>query len=381
MPDPASIKALFFDVFGTVVDWRTSIARESEAVLKPKGYALDWLAFADAWRDEYQPAMEEVRTGVIPFSKLDVLHRRNLERILPRFKVSGLDEPTMAHLNRAWHRLDGWPDATPGLQRLHKKFLIAPVSNGNISLMAGIARRNDFPWDAILGAEIAGDYKPKPRVYLRAAEAFDCEPGECMMVAAHSGDLAAAAATGLKTAHVARPNEHGPGKGETEPTRAGRLRGVELHGTGRQARRMIDNDRSHRDRAANCIARRARFAMVARTRLRKTDAVPAREIRQMERREDRRLRRRVRPRAVARVARLERRPQSGAPDQRSDPLDRQLRGLARHPLARGHARAAPVQRAEADQHAPHARCRGVLLRGAAPHALRRRRRNTISPRS
>ena len=217
MLDPASVKALFFDVFGTVVDWRTSIARESEAVLKPKGHALDWLAFADAWRDEYQPAMEEVRTGVIPFSKLDVLHRRNLERILPRFKVSGLDEPTLAHLNRAWHRLDGWPDATPGLQRLHKKFLIAPVSNGNISLMAGIARRNDFPWDAILGAEIAGDYKPKPRVYLRAAEAFDCEPGECIMVAAHSGDLAAAAKTGLKTAHVARPNEHGPGKGETNP--------------------------------------------------------------------------------------------------------------------------------------------------------------------
>jgi len=218
MLDPASVKALFFDVFGTVVDWRTSIARESEAVLKPKGHALDWLAFADAWRDEYQPAMEEVRTGVIPFSKLDVLHRRNLERILPRFKVLGLDEPTLAHLNRAWHRLDGWPDATPGLQRLHKKFLIAPVSNGNISLMAGIARRNDFPWDAILGAEIAGDYKPKPRVYLRAAEAFDCEPGECIMVAAHSGDLAAAAKTGLKTAHVARPNEHGPGKGETKPS-------------------------------------------------------------------------------------------------------------------------------------------------------------------
>jgi 2-haloacid dehalogenase len=218
MLNPSSVKALFFDVFGTVVDWRTSIARESEAVLKPKGYALDWLAFADAWRDEYQPAMEEVRSGVIPFSKLDVLHRRNLERILPRFKVTGLDEATMAHLNRAWHRLDGWPDATPGLARLHRKFLIAPVSNGNISLMAGIARRNDFPWDAILGAEIAGDYKPKPRVYLRACEAFDCAPAECVMVAAHSGDLAAAAATGLKTAHVARPNEHGPGKGEVKPT-------------------------------------------------------------------------------------------------------------------------------------------------------------------
>ena len=218
MLDPASVKALIFDVFGTVVDWRTSVARESELVLKPRGYTLDWLAFADAWRNEYQPAMEEVRSGKIPFSKLDVLDRRNLERILPRFKVSGLDEATMQHLNQVWHRLDGWPDATPGLQRLHKKYLIAPCSNGNIALMCGIARRNVYPWDAILGSEIAGDYKPKPVVYLRSAEAFDCKPHECVMVAAHSNDLASAAACGLKTAHVARPNEHGPGKGEPKPT-------------------------------------------------------------------------------------------------------------------------------------------------------------------
>jgi 2-haloacid dehalogenase len=218
MLDPSSIKALFFDVFGTVVDWRTSIAREAEKVLKPKGHALDWIAFADAWRGEYQPAMEEIRSGRLPFSKLDVLHRRNLERIMPRFDVSGLDEATLQHLNKAWHRLDGWPDSTTGLQRLKKKFLIAPVSNGNIGLMARLARHNGFPWDAILGAEIAGDYKPKPRVYLAAAEAFDCQPHECMMVAAHSSDLAAAAATGLRTAHVARPNEYGPGTGEAKPT-------------------------------------------------------------------------------------------------------------------------------------------------------------------
>ena len=217
MLSPSSVKALFFDVFGTVVDWRTSVARESELVLKPKGFALDWLAFADAWRDQYQPSMDEVRSGAIPFSKLDVLHRRNLERILPRFKVSGLDEPTLAHLNRAWHRLDGWPDAAPGLRRLHKKFLIAPVSNGNISLMTGIARRNDFPWDAILGAEIAGDYKPKPRVYLSACEAFDITPAQCMMVAAHPRDLAAAAEQGLRTGYIARPSEFGPGKGPKEP--------------------------------------------------------------------------------------------------------------------------------------------------------------------
>jgi len=216
MPVPA-VKALFFDVFGTVVDWRTSIARETEAILKPKGYSIDWIAFASAWRGEYQPAMEEVRTGKIGFSKLDVLHRRNLERVLPRFNVAGLDEPTMRHLNKAWHRLDGWPDTKAGLPRLHAKFLLAPVSNGNIALMANLARFNNFPWDAILGAEIAGDYKPKPHVYLASAAAFDLEPAECMMVAAHSSDLAAATATGLKTAHVARPNEYGPGTGESGP--------------------------------------------------------------------------------------------------------------------------------------------------------------------
>src|SRR4029078_234432 len=151
-------------------------------------------------------------------SKPAVLHRRTLERILPRFKVSGLDEATMVHLNKAWHRLDGWPDATPGLQRLHKRYLIGPCSNGNISLMCGIAPRHYSPWDAILGSEIAGDYKPKPVVYLKSAEAFDCKPHECMMVAAHSNDLASAAKCGLKPAHVARPNEHGPGKGEPKPT-------------------------------------------------------------------------------------------------------------------------------------------------------------------
>jgi 2-haloacid dehalogenase len=214
----ASVKALFFDVFGTLTDWRNSIAREAEAVLKPKGHALDWHAFADAWRGEYQPAMDEVRDGRLPFSKLDVLHRRNLDRVLPRFNVSGLDELTLAHLNLAWHRLDGWPDVSPALHRLKRKFMLAPVSNGNIALMVALARRNDFPWDAILGAEIAGDYKPKPRVYLASAEALGCTPAECMMVAAHSRDLAAAAALGLRTAHIARPNEHGPGKGETKPS-------------------------------------------------------------------------------------------------------------------------------------------------------------------
>ncbi len=211
-------KACFFDVFGTLANWRDSIAREAEAVLAPLGHALDWLAFADAWRGEYQPAMDEIRSGRLPFSKLDVLHRRNLERILPRFNVSGLPEETLRHLNMAWHRLDAWPDAAPGLARLKRQCMIAPVSNGNISLMVALARRNSFPWDAILGSEIAGDFKPKPRVYLAACEALDLAPGDCMMIAAHSSDLGQAAKNGLRTGHVARPNEHGPGKGETAPS-------------------------------------------------------------------------------------------------------------------------------------------------------------------
>jgi 2-haloacid dehalogenase len=211
------VEALFFDIFGSLVDWRTSIAREARAILEPLGHGLDWHAFADAWRNEYQPGMEEVRSGRIPFSKLDVLHRRNLERFLPRFKVDGLSDAALDDLTMAWHRLDAWPEVPQALKRLKTKFRIAPVSNGNISLMVDLARRNDFPWDAILGAEVAGDYKPKPRVYLAACAAFDLRPEQCMMVAAHSSDLAAAAGCGLRTGHLARPNEHGVGKGELGP--------------------------------------------------------------------------------------------------------------------------------------------------------------------
>src|SRR6202035_3898059 len=156
--------------------WRTSIARDAKALLAPLGHTLDWLALADASRGEYPPGMEEVRPAKIPFSKLDVLHRRNLERILPRFGLTDLTEEPLRNLNLAWHRLDTWPDVAPGLTRLKKRMRLAPVSNGNISLMVDIARRNGLPWDAILGAEIAGDYKPKPRVYLAAGAAFDLEP-------------------------------------------------------------------------------------------------------------------------------------------------------------------------------------------------------------
>ncbi len=218
VPFTPPVKALFFDVFGTVVDWRSGIAREAESLLRPLGHALDWIAFADAWRAEYQPGMEEVRSGRIPFSKLDVLHRRNLERILPRFGLQDLPKPVLDELNRAWHRLPAWPDVTSGMARLRNSFLLAPVSNGNISIMVDLARKNDFVWDAVLGAEVAGDYKPKPHVYRASAQALDLTPEQCMMVAAHSSDLAAAAACGLRTAHVARPHEYGPGTGEAAPT-------------------------------------------------------------------------------------------------------------------------------------------------------------------
>ncbi|HZT27609.1 MAG TPA: haloacid dehalogenase type II [Pseudolabrys sp.] len=211
------MRAMFFDVFGTLVDWRTSIAREAESILGKRGHSLDWLGFADAWRGEYQPGMEEVRSGRIPFSKLDVLHRRNLVRLLPRFGLQNLTDNVLDELTLAWHRLDAWDDVPAALARLKTKFIIAPVSNGNISLMVDLARRNNFPWDAILGAEVAGDYKPKPRVYLAACEALDLSPVQCVMVAAHSNDLAAAAQCGLRTAHTARVNEYGPNTGEAEP--------------------------------------------------------------------------------------------------------------------------------------------------------------------
>jgi 2-haloacid dehalogenase len=209
------VKALFFDVFGTMVDWRGGVARESEAVLRPLGHALDWIAFADAWRAEYQPAMEEVRAGRTPFARLDIVHRRMLDKIRPRFGLERLDDATLAELVLAWHRLDAWPDVVRAFPRLRRRFRLAPVSNGNIALMADLARRNDFHWDAILGAEIAHDYKPKPRVYLASAEAFGLAPSECTMVAAHTHDLEAAAKAGLRTAHVARPQESP--KGESAP--------------------------------------------------------------------------------------------------------------------------------------------------------------------
>lgn len=212
-----TIKAVFFDVFGTLVDWHGSVARETERILKPMGHGLDWHAFARAWRDRYQPAMEEVRSGRAPYEKLDVLHRCNVVEILPQFGLASLRDETLDEMVLAWHRLDGWPDSTPGLKRLRQRYLIAPVSNGNIALMVDLARHNGFQWDAILGADLARDFKPKRGVYISACDAFNLQPGQCLMAAAHSSDLAAAANCGLRTAHIARPNESGPRRGEAEP--------------------------------------------------------------------------------------------------------------------------------------------------------------------
>jgi 2-haloacid dehalogenase len=209
-----AVRALIFDVFGTLVDWHGSVAREVRQIMGAR--VPDPTGFAEDWRAQYQPAMEAVRSGQLPFCKLDVLHRHNLDHVLSAQGLDDVDEATRVHLNLAWHRLDAWPDVAPGLVRLREHFRIGPCSNGNIALMVDLARRNGLPWDAIVGAELARDYKPKPEVYLSAASAFDCAPDEVMMVAAHSSDLAAAAACGLKVAHIARPDEHGPGRGEAQ---------------------------------------------------------------------------------------------------------------------------------------------------------------------
>lgn len=204
-----NVKALTFDVFGTVVNWRDSIAREAKAILGPKGHDKDWHSFADRWRARYQPAMDKVRKGERPWARLDDLHRENLVDLLQEFGIAGLDEGEVEHLNRAWHRLDPWPDAVEGLTRLKRKFILATLSNGNVALMVNMAKRAGLPWDAILGAEIARAYKPQPEVYLRCAEALGLAPSSVMMVAAHNGDLVAAAGCGLQTAFVPRPTEYG----------------------------------------------------------------------------------------------------------------------------------------------------------------------------
>jgi 2-haloacid dehalogenase len=213
----SEIRALTFDVFGTVVDWRSGVAREAEAVLAPKGHALDWGAFADGWRARYVPAMATVARGERPFAVLDVLHRENLVDLLAEKEIAGLAEAEIDQLNLAWHRLDPWPDVLEGMARLKRRFILASLSNGNVALMVDMARRAGLPWDVILGAEVARAYKPSPEAYDSAARMLALQPAECLMVAAHPADLAAAAARGFRTAYVHRPFERGPGREAKRP--------------------------------------------------------------------------------------------------------------------------------------------------------------------
>lgn len=206
-----SIKALVFDVFGTVVDWRTSVAREVEAVAREKGWTVDATAFAVNWRARYQPSMDPVRRGEKPYARLDDLHRDSLKAVLAEAGLDGsLDGDELEHLNRAWHRLTPWPDSVPGLTRLKTRFVLATMSNGNTALMVNMAKNAGLPWDTILGSEPAQNYKPVPSVYLTGADWLGLRPDEVLMTAAHNTDLAAARALGFKTAFVLRPNEHGP---------------------------------------------------------------------------------------------------------------------------------------------------------------------------
>lgn len=205
-----SVKALTFDVFGTVVDWRSSIIREGEELAKRKGLDVDWAKFADAWRGGYGPSMNRVRTGELPWMKIDDLHRLILDGLLEQFNIKGLSEAEKDHFNRAWHRLTPWPDAVPGLTRLKKKFIITTLSNGNVALLTNMAKNAGLPWDAILSSELAKRYKPDKEVYLTAADLLGLRPEQVMMVAAHKGDLRAAKSVGFKAGFVPRPLERGP---------------------------------------------------------------------------------------------------------------------------------------------------------------------------
>jgi len=203
------VKALAFDVFGTVVDWRGSIIREGTNWGKTKGLQLDWEKFADAWRAGYGPAMDRVRTGTLPWMKIDALHRLILDDLLKEFNIAGLTENEKDRWNRVWHRLTPWPDAIPGLTRLKKAYVISTLSNGNVSLLVNMAKSAGLPWDTVLSAELFHHYKPDREVYLGAADLLGCKPAELMMVAAHTGDLQGARACGLRTAFVSRPLEYG----------------------------------------------------------------------------------------------------------------------------------------------------------------------------
>ena len=222
--DSGATRALVFDVFGTVVDWRASIIREGEALSLAKGLRVDWPAFADAWRAGYVPAMQRASLlrpdGENAWANIDVLHRETLDGLLPRFGLDGLNEAEREHLNRVWHRLDPWPDSVRGLRRLKSRFVISTLSNGNIALLVEMAKHARLPWDCVLSGELVRRYKPDPEVYLMAARLLGFEPEQVLMVAAHPSDLRGAQRAGLCTAYVPRPLEHGPNPRDAAPSDA-----------------------------------------------------------------------------------------------------------------------------------------------------------------
>ena len=204
------VRAMTFDVFGTIVDWRSSIIAEGEALGARKGIDADWARFADRWRAGYGPAMGRVRSGELGWTKIDDLHRLILDELVPEFGLTALSETELDDLNRVWHRLRPWPDAVAGLTRLRERYTLATLSNGNVALLVNMAKNAGLPWDAVLSAELAGHYKPDREVYLKAADLLGLEPQQVMMVAAHKGDLRASAQLGFRTGYVPRPTEYGP---------------------------------------------------------------------------------------------------------------------------------------------------------------------------
>ena len=211
------IKALTFDVFGTLVDWHASVTREAQALLAPKGFELNWAGFTERWRTGYFSAMGPVRKGERPFATIDALHREILDGLLKDDGVTGLSEAEIDHLNRAWHRLDPWPDVVEGMTRLKRRFILGSLSNGNVALIVAMARRGGLPWDVLLGGDVTRAYKPEAKAYDRAAALLGLDPSQCLMVAAHPFDLASAAKRGFRTAYVHRPLEQGVGKDAVRP--------------------------------------------------------------------------------------------------------------------------------------------------------------------
>lgn len=212
------VRALTFDVFGTVVDWRSSIAREGQLLAAGRDFDVDWFEFADRWRGGYGPSMNRVRNGELPWTKIDVLHRMILDELIEEYGLQELTEEERVEFNYAWHRLSPWPDAVAGLNRLKTRYVIATLSNGNVALLTNMAKNAGLPWDAILSAELAERYKPNPAVYLKAADLLGLAPEQVMMVAAHPGDLRASAALGMRTGYVPRPLERGPDRPFTPDT-------------------------------------------------------------------------------------------------------------------------------------------------------------------